>query len=45
IHGTHDPNSIGTNVTEGCIRLNNADIAELKENYAYRNMPVEIREN
>ena len=45
IHGTHDPNSIGTNATEGCIRLNNADIAELKENYAYRNMPVEIRED
>ena len=45
IHGTHDPNSIGTNATEGCIRLNNADIAELKENYAYRNMPVEIREH
>ena len=45
IHGTHDPNSIGTNATEGCIRLNNWDIQELKENYAYRNMPVEIREN
>ena len=45
IHGTHDPNSIGTNATEGCIRLNNLDLQELKENYAYRNMPVEIREN
>ena len=45
IHGTHDPNSRGTNATEGCIRLSNEDIAELKENYAYRNMPVEIREN
>ena len=44
IHGTHDPNSRGTNATEGCIRLSNEDIAELKENYAYRNMPVEIRE-
>ena len=44
IHGTHDPDSRGTNATEGCIRLSNEDIAELKENYAYRNMPVEIRE-
>lgn len=45
IHGTHDPDSRGTNATEGCIRLSNEDIAELKEKYAYRNMPVEIREN
>ena len=45
IHGTHDPDSRGSNATEGCIRLSNEDIAELKENYAYRNMPVEIREN
>jgi lipoprotein-anchoring transpeptidase ErfK/SrfK len=30
IHGTHAPDSIGTNVTEGCIRLSNDDIAELK---------------
>lgn len=44
IHGTHDPASRGTNATEGCIRLSNEDIAELRENYAYRNMPVEIRE-
>ena len=44
IHGTHDPDSIGTRATEGCIRLNNADIADLKQ-YAYRNMPVVIREN
>ena len=44
IHGTHDPDSRGTNATEGCIRLSNDDIAELKT-YAYRNMPVVIREN
>ncbi|MBQ7197115.1 MAG: L,D-transpeptidase [Synergistaceae bacterium] len=44
IHGTHDPDSRGTNATEGCIRLSNEDIKELKS-YAYRNMPVEIREN
>jgi lipoprotein-anchoring transpeptidase ErfK/SrfK len=30
IHGTHAPSSIGTNITEGCIRLNNDDIAELR---------------
>ena len=30
IHGTHDPSSIGKNVTDGCIRLNNEDLKELK---------------
>ena len=30
IHGTHAPSSIGTNDTEGCIRLNNPDIEELR---------------
>lgn len=44
IHGTHDPDSRGTNATEGCIRLSNEDIDELKQ-YAYKNMPVSIREN
>ena len=44
IHGTHAPDSLGTMATEGCIRLSNDDIAELKQ-YAYRNMPVIIREN
>ena len=43
IHGTHDPDSRGTNATEGCIRLSNEDIDELKQ-YAYRDMPVIIRE-
>lgn len=43
IHGTHDPNSIGTNATEGCIRLANKDIAELRR-YAYRHMPVIVSE-
>lgn len=36
IHGTHDPKSIGTRVTEGCIRLNNNDVdklAKLVDNY------------
>ena len=30
IHGTHKPESIGTRDTEGCIRLRNEDIADLK---------------
>ena len=29
IHGTHNPLSIGTRATEGCIRLNNNDLVEL----------------
>ncbi len=31
IHGTHDPESIGTMVTQGCVRLWNKDLEELKE--------------
>lgn len=34
IHGTHDPASIGTNASEGCIRLRNEDLQRLKEKYA-----------
>lgn len=30
IHGTHDPSSIGTRASEGCIRLNNKDLETLK---------------
>jgi len=30
IHGTHDPASIGTRATEGCIRMRNEDVTELK---------------
>lgn len=30
IHGTHLPESIGTRATEGCIRLRNEDIVDLK---------------
>lgn len=30
IHGTHLPESIGTRATEGCIRLRNDDIIDLK---------------
>ncbi|MDR3254225.1 MAG: L,D-transpeptidase [Synergistaceae bacterium] len=31
IHGTHDPKSIGTDTTEGCIRLNNNDLIEFRK--------------
>ncbi len=30
IHGTPFPESIGSRATEGCIRLNNQDIVDLK---------------
>ena len=30
IHGTHDPSSMGTRVSEGCIRLTNDNIQKLK---------------
>lgn len=41
IHGTHDPASIGTNASEGCIRLRNEDILDLKP-YIKKGMPVRI---
>lgn len=31
IHGTHNPSSIKTMASEGCIRMNNKEVAELKE--------------
>jgi len=31
IHGTHDPNSIGKMVSEGCIRMHNHELEELKK--------------
>ena len=43
IHGTHDPASIGTDATEGCVRLRNEDVEKLKENYAKMGMRVVIR--
>ena len=42
IHGTHDPASIGTDATEGCIRLSNENIAKLKK-YITIGMRVLIR--
>ena len=29
IHGTHDPLSIGTRATEGCIRIKNSELEQL----------------
>ena len=42
IHGTHDPSSIGKMVTEGCIRMCNEDIMELKK-YVKIGTPVLIK--
>lgn len=44
IHGTHDPKSIGTLASEGCIRLHNEDIDELKSKYARVGTLVTIKE-
>ncbi|MDE5886020.1 MAG: L,D-transpeptidase [Muribaculaceae bacterium] len=41
IHGTHDPGSIGTRATEGCIRLKNEDVAKLK-NLVYCGLNVVV---
>ena len=41
IHGTHDPSSIGTRASEGCIRMNNDDVADFST-FVYIGMPVEI---
>ena len=43
IHGTHDPDSRGSMATEGCIRMSNEEVRELRR-YAYRNMRVIIEE-
>jgi lipoprotein-anchoring transpeptidase ErfK/SrfK len=42
IHGTHDDSSIGTMASEGCVRLHNSDLLELKDLIHLRT-PVEIR--
>lgn len=41
IHGTHAPESIGTRATEGCIRLDNKNIADLEGRVSI-GMPVII---
>ena len=43
IHGTHDPASIGTCASEGCIRLQNENLKKLKD-YAKVGMQVKIEE-
>lgn len=43
IHGTHDENSIGTRASEGCVRLRNKDLEELR-NIVYVGMSVVIKE-
>lgn len=41
IHGTNQPESIGTRDSEGCIRLHNEELEELKP-HIYIGMPVHI---
>jgi lipoprotein-anchoring transpeptidase ErfK/SrfK len=43
IHGTHDPDSRGSMVSEGCVRMMNEDLEELKR-YAFKGMEVAIEE-
>ena len=43
IHGTNDPSSIGRAVSNGCIRLTNANITRLVEMLPVAGVPVEIR--
>jgi hypothetical protein len=43
IHGTSDPDSLGTNVSSGCIRLHNDDISRLVEELKVpAGVPVEV---
>ncbi len=42
IHGTNSPGSIGKRASEGCIRVNSANIITLYKQYAYNGMPVEV---
>lgn len=42
IHGTYSEKSIGSRESEGCIRMHCADVAKLKENYAFKGMTVII---
>jgi lipoprotein-anchoring transpeptidase ErfK/SrfK len=45
IHGTDDPDSIGGNVSHGCIRMNNADITQLVNDWQLPlGVPVHIHE-
>lgn len=44
IHGTHDPASIGTRVSEGCIRVQNENVQKLKSKYIKVGTKVTIEE-
>lgn len=45
IHGsTNNEKSVPGRASEGCIRLRDPDIIQLKERYAYLNMPVIIKD-
>lgn len=44
IHGTHDPSSIGTAASEGCIRMKNEDVQRLRDKYAKIGLKVFIFE-
>lgn len=43
IHGTHAPESLGTNASEGCIRMNNEEVKELRD-YVSKGTVVIIEE-
>lgn len=43
IHGTHDPDSLGSMVSEGCVRMHNSELEELKQ-FANVKMKVVIEE-
>jgi lipoprotein-anchoring transpeptidase ErfK/SrfK len=43
IHGTHDPDSLGTMVSEGCVRMLNDELEDLKK-FVFRGMRVVIEE-
>lgn len=42
IHGTNAPGSIGRRASEGCIRVNSANIMTIFDDYAYEGMPVVV---
>ena len=43
IHGTHDPGSIGTRASEGCVRMHNNELRELAK-FVKVGMKVDIQE-
>lgn len=43
IHGTHDPASLGTRASEGCVRMNNKDLVKIKP-FVHEGTKVKIEE-